>query len=58
MCSSPFPFASAHDPMNCEYVAEVVRVETLPNGGFGVALHLMMTMNYSSRHPAGIVSRI
>src|ERR1035438_5808395 len=26
-----FPFSSAHDPMNCEYVAEVVRVETLPN---------------------------
>jgi hypothetical protein len=44
-----FPFASHHDPMNCEYVAEVVRVENnLPNGRFGVALHLMMTMNYSA----------
>ncbi len=43
-----FPFTSAHDPMNCEYVAEVVRVETLPNGRFGVALHLVMTMNFNS----------
>jgi len=43
-----FPFTSPHDPMNCEYVAEVVRVENLPNNRFGVALHLLMTMNYSS----------
>src|SRR3979490_1608869 len=43
----PFPFSSPHDPMNCEYVAEVVRVEELPNGKFGVAVHLMMSMNYS-----------
>jgi hypothetical protein len=52
-----FPFSSAHDPMNCEYVAEVVRVESLPNGRFGVALHLMMTMNYSSGAPPGAISR-
>jgi len=52
-----FPFASAHDPMNCEYVAEVVRVETLANARFGVALHLKMTVNYSSSAPPGSVSR-
>ena len=52
-----FPFTSAHDPMNCEYVAEVVRVETLANGRFGVALHLKMTMNYSSSAPPGSGSR-
>ena len=52
-----FPFSSAHDPMNCEYVAEVVRVEPLPNARFGVALHLIMTVNYSSNTPPGIVSR-
>ena len=52
-----FPFSSAHDPMNCEYVAEVVRVESLPNGRFGVALHLIMTMNYSSSAPPGSVTR-
>ncbi len=42
-----FPYGSAHDPMNCEYVAEVVRVEDLPNGKFGVAVDLKMSMNYS-----------
>jgi hypothetical protein len=42
-----FPFSSAHDPMNCEYVAEVIRVEELPNGKFGVAVHFKMSMNYS-----------
>jgi hypothetical protein len=52
-----FPFTSAHDPMNCEYVAEVVRVETLPNGKFGVALHLLMTVNYSSNARPGSGSR-
>ena len=43
-----FPFSSPHDPLNCEYVAEVVRVEELPNGKFGVAVHLKMSMNLSS----------
>jgi hypothetical protein len=43
-----FPFNSPHDPMNCEYVAEVVRVEELPQGRFGVAVHLKMSLNYSS----------
>lgn len=50
-----FPFASAHDPMNCEYVAEVVRVENLANNRFGVAVHLKMTMNYSSTAPPGSI---
>jgi len=52
-----FPFSSAHDPMNCEYVAEVVRVENLPNGRFGVALHLIMTVNYGTAAPPGSVHR-
>ena len=52
-----FPFTSHHDPMNCEYVAEVVRVEALPNNRYGVALHLLMTVNYSSGGPPGTVSR-
>ena len=51
-----FPFSSAHDPMNCEYVAEVVRVEQLANGRLGVALHLKMTMNYSASAPPGSVT--
>jgi hypothetical protein len=52
-----FPFTSNHDPMNCEYVAEVVRVETLQNGKFGVALSLKMTLNYNAPGPPGRVTR-
>jgi len=39
-----FPFTFAHDPMNCEYLAEIVRVEKLPNGRLGVAVHLLTTV--------------
>jgi hypothetical protein len=52
-----FPFASSHDPMNCEYVAEVVRVESLANGRFGIAVQLKLTMNYGSGGPAGSLTR-
>jgi PilZ domain len=51
-----FPFASPHDPMNCEYVAEVVRVETLANGRFGVAVHLKLTMNYGGVGAPGSIT--
>jgi hypothetical protein len=44
-----FPFSSAHDPMNCEYVAEVVRVEDLPNKKFGIAVDLKMSMNLGKK---------
>ena len=46
-----FPYNSPHDPMNCEYVAQVVRVDKLPNGRFGVAVDLLMTVNYSASKP-------
>jgi hypothetical protein len=39
--------------MNCEYVAEVVRVEDLANGKFGAVVHLKMSMNYSESRPGG-----
>ena len=52
-----FPFSSPHDPMNCEYVAEVVRVEELPHAKFGVAVSLKMSMNYSGRAAPGSVAR-
>ena len=42
-----FPYSSPYDPMNCEYVAQVVRVDKLPNGKFGVAVNLLMTVNYA-----------
>ena len=40
--------------MNCEYVAQVVRVEKLENGKTGVAVHLQMTMNFNTLRPNGI----
>jgi PilZ domain len=46
-----FPYSSPHDPMNCEYVAQVVRVDKLPNGRFGIAVNLLMTVNYSPGKP-------
>jgi hypothetical protein len=39
-----FPFTFVNDPMNVEYVAEVVRVEKLSHNRFGVAVHLIMTV--------------
>jgi hypothetical protein len=53
-----FPFTSAHDPMTCEYVAEVVRIEELPNGKSGVAVFLKMTVNYAGAGPAGVLTRV
>jgi PilZ domain len=46
-----FPYSSPHDPMNCEYVAQVVRVEKLENGKTGIAVHLKMSMNFNSPGP-------
>jgi c-di-GMP-binding flagellar brake protein YcgR len=53
-----FPYTSAHDPMNCEYVAEVVRVEELANGRYGVAVQLKLSMNYSSGSSSGTTRSI
>ena len=52
-----FPFSHVHDPLACEYVAEVVRVEKLSNNKFGVAVHLKMTVNYSPSSLSSAVSR-
>jgi hypothetical protein len=41
-----FPY-SAHDPMSSEYLAEVVRIDILPNNKFGIAVDLKMTVNMS-----------
>src|SRR5271165_7576298 len=38
-----FPYSSPHDPMNCEYVAQVVRVDKLENDKTGVAVHMQMS---------------
>jgi hypothetical protein len=38
------PFTFENDPMKTEYLAEVVRIEQLPDNKFGVAVRLMMTI--------------
>ena len=48
-----FPYTSPHDPMNCEYLAEVVRIEKLPKDRFGVAVDLKMTLNMNSASKSG-----
>jgi hypothetical protein len=48
-----FPYTSAHDPMTSEYLAEVVRIDTLPNSKFGIAVDLKMTVNMSSNSQPG-----
>lgn len=48
-----FPYTSAHDPMTSEYLAEVVRIDTLPNGKFGIAVDLKMSVNMSSGSRSG-----
>jgi hypothetical protein len=48
-----FPYTSAHDPMTSEYLAEVVRIDTLPKDKFGIAVDLKMTVNMSSSFRPG-----
>jgi hypothetical protein len=52
-----FPYSSPHDPMNCEFVAQVVRVEKLENGKSGVAVHLQMSMSFNAGRPERPSSR-
>ena len=40
-----FPYSSPHDPLNCEYVGQVLRVEKLDSSKSGVAVHLQMSVN-------------
>lgn len=53
-----FPFTSKHDPMNCEYVGEVVRVEGPAGDKVGIAVKLLMTMNLNASAKSKPVSRI
>src|SRR5262249_20711410 len=51
-----FPFSSPHDPMNCEYVAEVVRVERLRKRRVAKGVHLRMTVISGSGAGKGSIS--
>jgi hypothetical protein len=52
-----FPYTSPHDPMNCEYVGQIVRVEKLSSGKIGVAVHLQITVNYGGSAPVGSLTQ-
>jgi hypothetical protein len=52
-----FPYSSPHDPMNCEYVAQVMRVEKQPNGKFSVAVSLLMTVGFNTPSSPGPLTR-
>ncbi len=52
-----FPYNAPNDPMNCEYVGEVVRVEKLPHGKVAVAVQLKMSLNFASSAPSAAFSR-
>jgi hypothetical protein len=52
-----FPYSSPDDPMNREYVAQVLRVEPLENGKTGVAVHLKMGVNFNAPSPKNSGSR-
>jgi hypothetical protein len=50
-----FPYSSPHDPTNCEFVGQVIRVEKLESGRTGVAVHLQLSMNFDAtglKHPS------
>src|ERR1700719_1172394 len=47
-----FPY-SPNDPMSSDYLAEVVRIDILPNSKFGIAVDLKMTVNMSGNNRPG-----
>jgi len=40
-----YPYSSAHGAINRDYIAEVVRVDRLPNGRYGVAVQFLTTLH-------------
>ncbi len=43
-----FPYFSASDTMNCDYLGEVLRVDELPDGRYGIAVRLVSSMNLAA----------
>ena len=39
------PYFSGSDTMNCDYLGEVLRVDELPDGRYGIAVRLVASMN-------------
>ena len=45
--SVTLPYHSPNDPRNRAYIGQVVRIETLPDGQFGVAIRLLSAVTPS-----------
>ena len=50
-----FPYRGASE-MNLEYIGRVVRIDRLPDGKLGVAVHLLQTINLKSQGVDGRVN--
>lgn len=44
-----FPYNTGHGAINQEYIGRVVRIDTLPGGRLGIAVHLVMTLNIGAQ---------
>ena len=51
-----FPYHEHENAINLEYIGEVVRVDRLPDGTFGVAVHLQTTINLQAQSTGGRIS--
>jgi len=40
-----FPYSTQHGAINQEYIGEVVRIDALPEGRYGIAVHLKQRIN-------------
>jgi hypothetical protein len=47
------PYSKEPAAMTREYLAEVVRRESLPNGLFGIGFKILMEMGFQSGHSMG-----
>ena len=44
-----FPYNTGHGAINQEYIGRVVRIDNLPDGRLGIAVHLVMTVNLGAQ---------
>lgn len=50
------PYHDHPGAIHLEYIGEVVRVDRLPDGKFGVAVHLLMSMSLKSHSTDGCIN--
>jgi hypothetical protein len=50
-----YPYSSAPEAINLDYIAKVLRVDLLPNGVFGVAVELSTTLDLEMHTRSGCI---